>query len=237
MPAPLPHPSPNHGPRRGGARPDIVVLHYTAMRSAEAALARLCDPAAEVSSHYLVGRCGKVWQLVEEPQRAWHAGAGAWAGVEDVNSRSIGIELDNDGASPFSAPLMAALEILLADVMARWSIPPARVIGHAEMAPARKADPGPRFDWQRLARLGLALWPGQAPAGLNAAPVAQEVLAGALDALGYPAADLPARLAAFRARCRPGALGPADAADLWLARAMLEAGGGKPAVDATPPDA
>jgi len=208
-----------------------VVLHYTAMRSADAALARLCDPQAEVSSHYLIGRCGKVWQLVEEAQRAWHAGAGAWAGVEDVNSRSIGIELDNDGASPFAAPLMGALEELLADIMARWSIPPSRVIGHAEMAPARKADPGPRFDWQRLARLGLAVWPGQAPAGICGKPVAQEVLAGALDDLGYPAADAHARLAAFRARCRPGACGPADAADLWLARAMLQATGQMAGVD------
>ncbi len=111
---PIEAPSPNFGPRRGGAPPDIVVLHYTAMASAEAALARLRDPAAEVSAHWLVAEDGRVWRLVDEAMRAWHAGAGAWGGVTDVNSRSIGIELANagplDGFPPFPEPQMAALE-------------------------------------------------------------------------------------------------------------------------------
>ena len=162
--------SPNFGPRRGGARPELVVLHYTAMECAEAALARLCDPAAEVSAHYLIAEDGRVWRLVDEAARAWHAGAGIWRGAGDVNSRSIGIELANAGPlaafPPFPEPQMAALERLLDGVMARWEIPATGIIGHSDMAPGRKADPGPKFDWRRLARAGRATWPeGGAAAG------------------------------------------------------------------------
>ena len=149
------HPSPNHGPRRDGLRPALVVLHFTEMTSADAALARLCDPAAEVSAHYLIGRDGRVWQMVDEQQRAWHAGAGDWQGRGDVNSRSIGIELDNDGHSPFAAPLMDALETLLAGVLARWAIPPGGVIAHSDMAPARKVDPGDDLHATRDYRIQL----------------------------------------------------------------------------------
>jgi hypothetical protein len=147
--------SPNHGPRRDGLRPELVVLHYTAMPDVASAERALCDPAREVSCHWLIARDGTVKALVDEDRRAWHAGAGSWGGREDVNSRSIGIELDNDGASPFAAPLMDALEELLGGILARWDIPPLGVIGHSDMAPGRKRDPGPRFDWQRLARGGL----------------------------------------------------------------------------------
>lgn len=206
--APLPWPSPNSGPRRGGARPDLVVIHYTGMAGWEAARDRLCDPAAEVSAHYLVRPDGPVLALVPEVLRAWHAGAGAWGGVGDVNSRSIGIELANPGDAPFPAPQMAALEALLAGVMTRWAIPPERVIGHADMAPDRKADPGPRFDWRRLALAGLAVWPAPDPA-----PAAVAGLQPALRAFGYPAADPDRLLAVFRARFRPFARGPATPAD------------------------
>lgn len=163
MTEPVWHPSPNFGPRRDGLRPELVVIHYTAMAGARDALDRLCDPGAEVSAHYLIGRDGAVWQMVEEAARAWHAGAGEWAGRGDVNSRSVGIELDNLGDHPFAAPQMAALERLLGGIMARWDIPPEGVIGHSCMAPGRKCDPGPRFDWARLARAGLARPAGQGP--------------------------------------------------------------------------
>lgn len=204
------HPSPNHGPRRDGLVPRLVVLHYTEMPSTGAALARLCDPAAEVSCHWLIGRDGALWSLVDEDRRAWHAGAGSWRRQDDINSRSIGIELDNDGASPFAAPLMQRLETLLAGVLSRWSIPPAGVIAHSDMAPGRKIDPGPRFDWQRLARQGLAIWP-RAP-GDPEAP-----LAPSLTRIGYPHAAPDTRLAAFRLRFRPGATGLEDATDRALA--------------------
>ncbi|EYD72713.1 N-acetylmuramoyl-L-alanine amidase [Limimaricola hongkongensis] len=209
--------SPNHGPRRLGARPDLVVIHYTAMESHDAALARLCDPAAEVSAHWLISGAGTVTKLVPEALRAWHAGAGRWGAVGDVNSRSIGIELYNCGDHPFAGPQMAALEELLAGVMTRWQIPPERIIGHSDMAPGRKDDPGPRFDWQRLARRGLSVWP---VAGREQGPVAASGPA-AFDDLakqfGYTADVTHAqRLAAFRLRFRPRATGPVDAADMAL---------------------
>lgn len=155
------HPSANFGPRRDGLKPTLIVLHFTAMNSAKAALDRLCDASCEVSAHYLIKGDGVVWQMVQEQDRAWHAGAGEWRGMDDINSRSIGIELDNCGDHPFSEPQMSALENLLQETMVRWRIKAAGVIGHSDMAPGRKFDPGRRFDWQRLARQGLAVWPEQ----------------------------------------------------------------------------
>ncbi len=202
--------SPNFGDRREGARPDLIVIHYTAMPSCAEARARLCDPAYEVSAHYLISETGAVEALVPEELRAWHAGAGGWGAVTDVNSRSIGIELANPGDAPFPEPQMAALERLLSDIMARWGIPPERIIGHSDMAPDRKRDPGPRFDWRRLALGGLSVW----PEGKGDPEVA---FAASARALGYPEATHDARLAAFRLRFRPGAVGPEDAADRALA--------------------
>jgi N-acetylmuramoyl-L-alanine amidase len=204
-------PSPNCAERRDGLRPSLVVLHYTAMASAEAALDRLCDPAAEVSAHWLIGERGEVFALVPEELRAWHAGAGTWGGAGDVNSRSIGIELQNDGRSPFPERQMAALEGLLRGVMDRWGIAPRGVIAHSDMAPDRKADPGPRFDWRRLARAGLAVWPEPAPPGDFAAD---------LGAFGYPEVAEDLLLAAFRLRFRPWAGGPVDATDRAIAAGL-----------------
>ena len=186
----------------------MVVLHYTAMADARAARDWLCNPASEVSAHYLIFPDGAVCQMVEEQDRAWHAGAGCWGEVEDVNSRSIGIEIANDGASPFAAPQMEALERLLGDVIDRHGIPPERVIGHSDMAPGRKIDPGPRFDWRRLARGGLSIWPdGTAPG---------DFLADARR-FGYRADVAPETLlAAFRMRFRPQASGPLDVTDRAL---------------------
>ena len=210
--APLWHPSPNFGPRSDVLRPSLVVLHYTAMDSAEAALERLCDPVFEVSAHYLIGGDGRLWQLVPEEMRAWHAGAGEWAGQGDVNSRSIGIELDNRGDHPFSAPQMTQLEALLADIMARWEIPPEGVIGHSDMAPGRKQDPGPRFDWRRLARGGLARAAGAAPTADGPSP---HIFRAAAQRCGFSMEVEDATLLeAVRLRYRPWATGPLCAADL-----------------------
>ena len=210
------HPSPNHGARRGGVLPDMVVLHYTAMDSAEAALERLCDPQAEVSAHYLICERGRLWQLVGEAGRAWHAGAGRWGAVDDVNSASIGIELANRGDHPFPEPQMRALEALLAGVMDRWRILPERVIGHSDMAPERKLDPGRRFDWRRLARAGQSVWP-DAASGVAGPPDAARfrALAGRI---GYDMrAGDAALLAALRLRFRPWGRGPLAAADMGVA--------------------
>ena len=209
---PLHHPSPNFGPRRNGLKPQLIVLHYTAMQSAQAALDRLCDPAAEVSAHYLIGGDGRLFQMVEEAQRAWHAGAGEWAGLTDINSRSIGIELDNTGTHPFSEPLMTCLEALLAQIMQRWGIRPEGVIGHSDMAPGRKVDPGPHFDWTRLARQGLAQ-----PVGVAGGdePLTSDAFRARARAAGFTApVDDPTLLAAVRLRFRPHGSGPLCAADL-----------------------
>ena len=144
--------SPNFGPRKGGAVPSLIVVHYTAMNTAEAALERLSDPEYEVSAHYLISAKGAVYQLVSEEMRAWHAGAGQWGEITDVNSHSIGIELDNRGDHPFAHPQIEALCALLPGIMSRWNITLENIIGHSDCAPGRKIDPGPRFDWLRLRR-------------------------------------------------------------------------------------
>lgn len=204
-------PSPNCGERRGGARPDLIVLHYTAMASVAEARARLCDPAHEVSAHWLISETGSAEPLVDEAMRAWHAGAGAWGAVTDVNSRSIGIELANSGSQPFAEPQMAALERLLTAIMARWAIPPERVIGHSDMAPGRKSDPGPRFDWRRLARAGLSVWPAAE------GPAETAGFAAHARRFGYPDVAEEVLLRAFRLRFRPWAEGALDGVDAALA--------------------
>ncbi|MEP2030566.1 MAG: N-acetylmuramoyl-L-alanine amidase [Paracoccaceae bacterium] len=208
------HPSPNYGPRRDGLTPTLIVLHYTAMQNAEVAIKRLCDPAFEVSAHYLISRQGQVTQLVDEAMRAWHAGVGSWCGKDDVNSRSIGIELDNDGTSPFPAAQMDALEVLVTGIMSRWPIPAGNVIGHSDLAPGRKIDPGPRFDWPRLARQNLA-----APSNSRAspAPVDEGEFCKRASAVGYAEnAAFKALLDAVRLRYRPWSVGPLEASDMAL---------------------
>ena len=209
-----PHPSPNFGERRDGAFPDMVVLHYTAMESAGAALARLSSNDHEVSAHYLISETGEVFSMVPEEKRAWHAGAGQWGMVTDVNSRSIGIELANTGFAPFSEPQMAALEGVLADIMKRWAIRPERIIGHSDMAPGRKIDPGLRFDWRRLALGGLSIWPSPV-----SKPLYKTSLVDILQTFGMTAErDEETLLAAFRLRFRPWASGPQDDLDLAMAQ-------------------
>jgi N-acetylmuramoyl-L-alanine amidase len=205
-------PSPNHGARRGGVRPSLVVIHYTGMASCAEARARLCDPVAEVSAHWLISETGEAEALVPEDRRAWHAGAGAWGGLDDINSHSIGIELANPGDRPFPEAQMLALETLLAGIMARWQIPPTGVIGHSDMAPSRKGDPGRRFDWRRLARAGLSVWPEPGAPGQFWAD---------LRAFGYPDAPEVDLLNAFRLRFRPWATGPLDLADRQIAAGLV----------------
>jgi N-acetylmuramoyl-L-alanine amidase len=205
--------SPNHGLRRDGALPDLVVLHYTAMASWQTARDRLCDPETKVSSHYLLAEDGRIFALVPELARAWHAGAGAWGAVADVNSRSVGIEIANPGDRPFPARQMAALLALLAGIRGRWAIPPERVIAHSDMAPTRKTDPGPRFDWRGLALAGHAVW-SDAVAPDPEAPADQAVFLAALARIGYPEAPPDILLSAFRLRFRPWGRGPVSAADM-----------------------
>lgn len=151
-------PSPNHGARRAGPL-DMLILHYTGMDSGAAALARLRDPLSEVSAHYLVFEDGGIVQMVPEARRAWHAGAGAWKGETDVNSRSIGIEIVHPGHAgglpPYPEAQVEAVIALARDVLDRWPIPPERVLAHSDVAPERKEDPGEIFPWDRLAAAGV----------------------------------------------------------------------------------
>jgi N-acetylmuramoyl-L-alanine amidase len=161
--------SPNRDARPGSAAIDALVLHYTGMADAKAALARLCDPAARVSAHYLIDEDGTVIALVPEELRAWHAGVSVWQGAEHLNDRSIGIELVNPGHEfgyrPFpDAQYRACIELCQA-ILGRWPIPARRVLAHSDIAPARKQDPGELFDWHRLAEAGIGLWPAQVGTG------------------------------------------------------------------------
>jgi N-acetylmuramoyl-L-alanine amidase len=166
-PAIVERPSPNFGPRPADTAIDLLILHYTGMPSAAVALERLCDPAAEVSAHYVVDEDGTVWRLVDERRRAWHAGVSSWQGRVDVNSFSIGIELVNPGHEwgyrAFPPAQLAACAALARDIVQRHVIHGARVLGHSDVAPARKEDPGELFDWGLMARYGVGLWPPESP--------------------------------------------------------------------------
>ena len=161
--------SPNHGERRGGRRPDALVLHYTGMASSAEAQAWLCNPAAQVSCHYFVWEDGRIVQLVPEGRRAWHAGRSFWQGESDLNSASIGIEIANpghDGGLPaFPEAQIAAVVALCRDIAARLAIPPQRVLAHSDIAPLRKRDPGEKFPWARLHREGIGHYVEPAPIG------------------------------------------------------------------------
>lgn len=196
------------------------------MASAAAACRTLCNPDNEVSAHYLIAENGEIMSMVSEDMRAWHGGAGQWGSVTDVNSRSIGIELANDGYSPFAAPLMDSLCDLIAGIMQRWTIPAHRVIGHSDMSPGRKIDPGTRFDWQRLAHEGLSVWPN---AG-QGAPLSK--FPTLMARFGFTATDDPDLLLdCFRRRFRPHAHGPLNASDLALIADLAN----RFPVDQTPP--
>ncbi|SRR5579875_2857414 len=160
-------PSPNHDARPGAV--DMLILHYTGMPDRESALARLTDPAAKVSAHYLIDDGGMVMRLVPEERRAWHAGVSYWRGRTDINGASIGIELVNPGHEygyrDFPPAQMAALAALVGDIVRRHAIPARHVLGHSDVAIGRKRDPGERFDWRWLARRGIGLWPDFAAGG------------------------------------------------------------------------
>jgi N-acetylmuramoyl-L-alanine amidase len=210
-------PSPNFDART--APPDMIVLHYTGMQTGEAALDRLRDPAAKVSAHYLVEEDGRTFSLVAEERRAWHAGVSFWKGQRDINAASIGIELVNPGHEfgyrPFAAAQTGALIALLFDVRGRWSIPDARILGHSDVAPDRKQDPGELFPWAELAAAGHGLW--VEPPASPGAPLAEGddgagvfALQAGLTRLGYDSAPsgqydaaTAATVTAFQRHWRP----------------------------------
>lgn len=219
-------PSPNHDERPAGAAVDILLMHYTGMKTADEALARLTDPAAKVSAHYTVGSDGRVFRHVPEDRRAWHAGVSWWAGERNVNARSIGIEIVNPGHEfgyvPFVDEQIEAVIELSRGILARHPIPPGRVLGHSDVAPARKEDPGELFPWQRLAENGIGVWPtvrvsspafcgGGGSAQSDETEGASRALAEQLRRYGYglpPDVDVPLSkvITAFQRHFRPSQL-------------------------------
>ena len=215
-------PSPNHDSRPSGAAVDMLILHYTGMASAAAALDRMCDPDAKVSAHYLIDEDGATFRLVDEARRAWHAGLSRWRGRDDINAVSIGIEMVNPGHEigyrAYPEAQMAAVIDLCRDITARHPIPPRHVLGHADIAFARRADPGECFDWRRLAQAGVGLWPEVAVVtgemGLilrrgDGGPAVDDIR-GALAGFGYGVAaggafdaPLEAAVIAFQRHFRP----------------------------------
>ncbi|MEQ9504899.1 MAG: N-acetylmuramoyl-L-alanine amidase [Hyphomonas sp.] len=225
-------PSPNHDERRHAV--DLLVLHYTGMESGAAALARMRDPEAKVSAHYMVWEDGRIARLVDESRRAWHAGLSNWMGDDDLNSRSVGIEIVNGGHDyplpggrlpPYPDVQIAAVIALAREIIAHHGIRQSRIVAHSDIAPKRKIDPGEHFPWERLAEAGLGLWPSETsgagcvwmggdPGGLNRQ----------LGAIGYDISDVPAALRAFQRRWLPDTItGMADARTLRRLAQVSEA--------------
>ncbi len=232
-------PSGNYDQRAADTPVDILMLHYTGMRSAEEALDRMCDRAAKVSAHYCVDEDGTIVRLVDESHRAWHAGVASWRGETDVNGRSIGIEIVNPGHEfgyrPFPEVQMRAVEELCQDILARWPIPARNVVGHSDVAPERKTDPGELFDWPRLARNGIGLVPqplrgGDEPLSEGQSGQRVENMQDKLRAYGYgisPDGAFGAHtahvVAAFQRHFRPGRVdGVADGETLALLDGLLQ---------------
>lgn len=209
--------SPNHDERR----PNFVIIHQTSNDNAERALNTLTDPLRKVSAHYLIGRDGALYRLVSEGRRAWHAGTSYWGGTTDLNSASIGIELDNNGDEPFAEAQVVRLLGLLASLKDRYQIPPANFLGHGDVAPSRKVDPSRHFPWQRLAGAGFGLW--CEPPAPEASDTLPEINL-ALQAFGYDLADPARALAAFRRHYRGiDSEAEADDEDRRLLRCLLNA--------------
>lgn len=216
-------PSPNQDDRPAGQAIDMLVLHYTGMQSGQAAIDRLRDPLAAVSSHYVVEEDGTVFRLVEEERRAWHAGISHWRGASGLNGRSIGIEIVNPGHEfgyrPYPALQMAAVCDLCLDILSRHPIAPRDVVAHSDVAPDRKEDPGELFDWEGLAANGVGLWPK------NAAPNMNGDALDLLGMIGYRTdLPLPVLLRAFQRHWRPARVdGLLDAGTLKRLRVVAAA--------------
>ncbi|WP_282278587.1 N-acetylmuramoyl-L-alanine amidase [Stenotrophomonas sp. PS02297] len=207
-------PSPNQDVRR----PNLIVIHFTEQHSVQQSLdtLRSRNSGGPVSAHYLIGADGRNYQLVSDERRAWHAGSGSWGSFTDLNSASIGIELDNDGKSPFAEAQIQSLLVLLEDLCTRLRIPRAQIIGHQDLAPTRKPDPGPLFPWKRLAEAGFGRWPAAdappAPDGFDPWT--------ALRLIGYPLDDRAATVRAFRNHFRGQGGSELDAEDLRILHAL-----------------
>lgn len=198
------HPSPNFDARPEDLEIDMLVLHYTGMQSGEAALKRMCEATAQVSAHYMIEEDGTVFQLVNEEKRAWHAGVAYWRGATNINARSIGIEIVNPGHEfgyrAFPEPQILSVIELCQAILARHTIAARNIVGHSDIAPTRKEDPGELFPWQRLASLGIGLW----STDLKACSI--DNIEDQLNQFGYETDDLGETLMAFERHFHPEAL-------------------------------
>jgi len=165
------NPSPNFENRPPGVSVNLLLFHYTGMKSASEAIARLCNPNSKVSAHYLIDEGGNIFSLVEENKRAWHAGVASWNDDVDINNISVGVEIANPGHefgySRYPERQMVAVETLSIDIIKRHSIRAARVLAHSDVSPSRKCDPGELFDWERLAAAGIGIWPKMLPVSVD----------------------------------------------------------------------
>jgi N-acetylmuramoyl-L-alanine amidase len=232
--------SPNFGPRAGDAPIDMILLHYTGMVSGEAAEHRLCDAASEVSSHYLVHEDGRIVQMVREADRAWHAGKSSWRGATDINSCSIGLEIVNPGHqfgyTDFDDRQIESVTKLCADIVARHAVPSERVLGHSDVAPGRKIDPGEKFPWGRLAMIGIghfvvpdrrvgepALSPGDRGPPVEMLQSMLSVYGYGIDITGEYGSQTQVVVAAFQRHFRPQLVdGIAERSTVETLRALLE---------------
>jgi N-acetylmuramoyl-L-alanine amidase len=217
--------SPNFDARNPRVPLRFIVLHYTGMKSAEEALARLCDPAAKVSAHYLIDEEGQAFHLVDEQHRAWHAGESCWQGITDINSASIGVELSNPGHEfgyqAFPSAQINALKELMHDIIRRHNLSPAATLAHSDVAPERKQDPGELFPWRELAAEGLGLWP--VPQEADYASASEGDTRALLKAIGYeclPGGEKPALLAFQRHYYPENLTGEADPETVARLRAL-----------------
>ena len=199
-------PSPNYNDRPIGVNIDILVLHYTGMPKTIQALERMCDPAAKVSAHYLIDEDGQILQLISEEKRAWHAGVSSWRGNQNINDRSIGIELANPGHEfgyqKFPKPQVESLIRLAADIILRHAIPARNVVGHSDISPTRKKDPGEFLDWHELALNGIGYSP-QDVITKNIEQITETNYESALKIYGYETSNLPATIKAFQRHFLP----------------------------------
>ncbi len=224
-------PSPNFDTRDGHAV-DMLVLHYTGMKTAQEAITRLRDPQAKVSAHYVVDEDGSVYRLVEESERAWHAGKSAWRGNTNINQRSIGIEIVNPGHEfgyrDFPDAQMQSVISLCKEILSRHNIPARNVVAHSDIAPLRKEDPGERFDWELLARNGIGLWPqeagfGSGDSGFKTSSLPAPESPILLQQYGYDTSDLPKAITAFQRHfCQKNLSGQWDAKCAALLKTLLD---------------
>jgi len=210
--------SPNFNERAGYDAPNMIILHYTGMKTGKAAIDRLCDPEFEVSAHYVIDRKGKLLQLVEDQKRAWHAGKAYWAGQTDINSASIGVEIVNPGHEfgyeAFKPAQIKTLVKLCQRLVIKYNIPPSRILGHSDIAPGRKLDPGHLFPWADLAALDIGLWPVPTEMDYQAAEdmiLNQSGFVELLYTLGYsPEASCDDVIVAFHRHFYPEKFGSCD---------------------------